>query len=47
MHKRILAIVLSSIILNTAFSQDKPFFQTVKNNNGPALGYSPSSGVKY
>ncbi len=46
MRTRIVSIALFSLVLTAAQSQETTGFKTIKNNKGPVLGYSPSSGVK-
>ncbi len=46
MHKRNVALGLLLAMVNLVAAQQPTTFEIVKNNNGPALGYAPSSGVK-
>ena len=44
--KKLLLIIGVGFFSIAGFSQSPKSHQTVKNNNGPTLGYSPESGVK-
>ena len=44
--RRLLLVMGIGFVTFHCFSQSQENFQTVKNDNGPVLGFSPTSGVK-